>query len=416
MPGLGLVAIAIALMVVLNILMVVATVGVKALRTYERRRVQNLRERLEPALYDYLVAGEVSPVLRQTKGRDQTVLTNMIIELLMVLRGSEARRMMDLAGELGLVERDLARLSSRGRWRRAKAAENLGYYGGPEAVKSVSGLLQEEDETVRAVAARALSRVGTPEAAGALAGYLNSNSELTSLRMAENLERIGPLAVDPLVKLVESEDEEERRAQVLAARILGNLRVAEARSALCRAIQRRWNTDLRAQAMLALGKIGNPDDVPAIVEAAGDNSWPVRVQAANALSMIGEVSTVPTLEELATDEEWWVRLNASRALMNLGPEGEKALIRILESPDRFARDRAAATLQEKGIVRLLAGELAEGDGQAEYARRVIQALVRSGATRHLDQLSRTLPKQEERQALREVLNELDEARVEANDV
>ncbi len=412
MQGPGLVILAIFLMLVLNVFMVVATVGVKMLRTFERRRVWRLRERLEPALYEYLATGEISPVLRQTKGRDRRVLSDMIIELLIVLRGSEGRKMVELAGELGLVDMDLERLNSRGRWRRAKAAENLGYYGGPESAKAVSGLLREGDETVRAVAARALSRIGTRESAEILTGYLSSESELTSLRMAENLERIGPLAVDALVELIESEEESERRAQVLAARILGNLRVAEARPALCQAISRHWNTDLRAQATLALGKIGNPDDVPALIEAAGDNSWPVRAQAANALGMIGEVSTVPTLERLATDEEWWVRLNASRALIKIGPEGERALVRILDNPDRFARDRAAATLESQGIIRRLARELTEEDGRAAYAERVIRSLVRAGATRHLDRLSRSLPKREERQALGEVLAE---ARMEPND-
>ncbi len=405
MQGPGLVTIAILLMVVLNILMVFATIAVKTLRTIERRRIQELRDRVEPALYDYLVTGEISPVLRRTKTRDQTVLSSMIIELLVVLRGAENQRMIELAGELGLTERDFARLNSRGRWRRAKAAENLGFYGGPEATGPVSGLLREQDETIRAVASRALSRIGTKEAAETLSGYLNSKSELTSLRMAENLERMGPLAVAPLVELVESDNEEERRAQVLAARMLGNLRVQEGRPALCQAIDRHWNTDLRAQATLALGKIGNPDDVPAIVKAAGDDSWPVRVQAANALGMIGEVSTIATLEDLSTDQEWWVRLNASRALVNMGAEGEKALVRTLENPDRFARDQAVATLQEKGIIRKMAGELADDNEEGKYANQVIRSLVRAGATRHLERLSRTLPKKKERQALGEVLAE-----------
>lgn len=143
--------------------------------------------------------------------------------------------------------------------------------------------------------------------------------------------------------------------------------------------------------------------MPTIVEATGDNSWPVRAQAANALGMIGDVSTVSALENLATDQEWWVRLNACRALINIGPEGEKALVRTLENPDRFARDRAAATLEEQGIIRRLAGELAENNGRSEHAEKVIRSLVRAGTTRHLNRLSRSLPKQEERRALRGLL-------------
>ena len=417
MQGSTLVAIAIFLMVLLNILMVVATIGVKTLRTYERRRVQRLREDLEPALYDYLATGGIPPrILRKVRGRDRTVLSDMIIELLNVLRGSESQRMISLAEDLGLVQRDLDRLYARGRWRRAKAAENLGYYGGSEAASLVSRLLREGDETVKAVAARALSRIGTKSAAESLTGYLGSGSELTRLRMAENLERIGPLAVSQLLELVESEEEDDRQAQILAARILGNLRVAEAGPVLGLAIRRHWNTDLRAQATQALGKIGNPDDIPVILEAAGDGSWPVRAQAANALGMIGDVSTVPTLEDLATDQEWWVRLNASRALAKVGPEGERALVRLLENPDRYARDRAASTLEFQGIVRRLAQDLAEGNGRSEYAARVIKALVRAGATRHLDRLSKSLPDASERRELGKTLSETKaEMKTEAND-
>lgn len=390
-------------MIVLNLLMVIATILVKAIRAVQRRRRKRLRESLEPALYDYLATGDISQDLRVKRRRAQTVLSDIIVELLNVLQGSQSQSVVDLAGELGLVERDLKQLDSPGLWSRAKAVENLGYYGGPESVGPMSELLSESDETIKAVAARALSRIGTREAAESLTRFLNSDSELTSLRMAENLERIGPLAVDPLIELIESEDEDGRRAQVLAAQILGNLRVAKARTALQQAIKRHWNTDIRAQSALALGKIGNPDDLPALLEAAEDNSWPVRVQAANALGMIGETETVPTLEKLVADEEWWVRLNASRALVNIGPEGERALVRTLDNPDRYARDRAAATLEEQGVVRRMAGELVGGNGRSEHARSAIRALVRVGATRYLEQLSLSLPQREERQALSQVL-------------
>lgn len=412
MQGLSLVIIAILLMVMLNVLTVVATVAVKALRSYEKRRVQKLRDRLEPALYEHLVTGEVAPILQQQNGRDQETLKSMIVELLTALRGTEYRRIVEFAEKLGLVEEDFARLRSRRRWCRARAAENLGYYGGPGATNHIGALLDEEDETVRAVAARALSRIGSQEAADFLSDRLISSSELTRLRMAENLERIGSLAVEPLLELIESEEDEKRRAQVLAARVIGNIRVYEARPTLGRAIRRRWNTDLRAQATLALGQIGDPDDVPVILEAAGDDFWPVRVQAANALGMIGETSAIPTLEKLAVDQEWWVRLNASRSLVNMGSAGEQALARILEGPDRFARDRVAAVLQERGIVRRLVEELAEGNGRSEDARNVIQALVRNGATRYLNHLARTLPEKSERQTLRKVMAE---AEAEPND-
>ena len=94
---------------------------------------------------------------------------------------------------------------------------------------------------------------------------------------------------------------------MLAARILGYLRASEGRAALKAAMLGGGLTYLRAQ-------------------------------AANALEMIGDVSTIPSLRKLTVDREWWVRLNASRALANMGPEGERALARVLEGADRYARE------------------------------------------------------------------------------
>jgi HEAT repeat protein len=393
---------AVLLMAVLNVSMILATVGAKTLRAFNERRLDDRKKRLEPPLYDFLAAGEIPRVLLQAKGEDREVLSALIVELLASLRGTARKRIAGLAGELGLVKRDLNRLRSRRRWRKARAAENLGFFGGPDATPQLAALLSDEDETVRAVAARALSRIGTPDAAQALARILSDPSELTSLRAAENLERIGSLAVEPLVALLGTD---ERRAQVFAARILGDLRVAEARPALCEAIRRHWNTDLRAQATLALGKIGNPEDVSTILEASEDRSWPVRAQAANALEIIGDTSTIPTLERLSVDGEWWVRLNASRALVNMGPEGERTLARILEGPDRFARDRAAATLEERGVIRRVVGELADPGERGEAARAMIRAMVRAGATRYLRRLAETSPDEGEREALRALMAE-----------
>ena len=395
--------IALLSIVALNVLTIVATLATKALRSRKNIQEKQVRNQIEPALYEYLVLGEISQVLRQASTKNPNILSAMIVGLMAALKGAEYEKMVSLAGDLGLVKRDFQRLRSRRRWQRAQAAENLGYYGGDQRAASLSGLLDDEDETIRAVAARALSRVGTREAAGALADRLTSPSELTSLRMAENLERIGPLAVEPLLDLVGRKEEEVRRAQALAARILGNLRVHEARPVLGEAIMQRWNTDLRAQAVLSLGKIGDPEDVPTLLEAAQDDSWPVRSQAANALEMIGETSAIPTLEGLVEDQEWWVRINASRALVNMGTEGEKALARVLEGPDRYARDRAAAAMENRGITRRMVTEMAGSGERATSARRVIRMLIRNGTTKHLGYLARTLPEGDERRTLRELL-------------
>ena len=388
-------------MAVLNLLMVALTIGTKALRGVRGRRTKASTDKLESALDNSLITGETHPDLLHLNDREKDLLAILMVEYLTVLSGTEKDRLVRLADESGLVRSYFARLNSRHRWRKARAAENLGYFGGPEAIPHLTPLLGHPDETVRAVAARALARIGTGEAAESLAETLNDPSELTRLRMAENLERIGPLAVGPLIETLRGEA--AGQARVLAARILGYLRAAEARPALKNAMLDGQLTDLRAQATLALGKIGNPEDVPALQEAAGDGEWPVRAQAANALEMIGDVSTIPALQELTLDREWWVRLNASRALANIGPEGERALARVLEGADRYARDRAVATLEERGVTRRVVGELAQPGERGEGAKAMIGAMIRAGATKYLTRLAHTMPEGPERRMLSEML-------------
>jgi HEAT repeat protein len=406
MQSLSLTLWAVVVMVVLNVVLIALTIGVKVLRSVRKRSTKSRVSRLESALDDSLATGELDPGLRHLGDRDMDVLALLMVDYLSVLRGAQREHLIALAQEAGLVKKYFLRLRARNRWRKARAAENLGYFGGPEAVGPLTELLSHPDETVRAVAGRALARIGTPDAAEALARTLNDPSELTRLRMAENLERIGPLATGPLVEALESGD---TGARVLAARILGNLRAAEAAPSLCRAMLGGALTDVRAQAALALGRIGNPEDVPAFQEAAGDEDWPVRAQVANALGMIGDLSTVPTLQKLFVDREWWVRLNASRALANIGPAGERALAEVLEGDDHFARDRAAATLEERGIVRRAVEELEAPGERGAGAQAMISAMVKAGAVRYLERLARTLPDEDVRAALTRTMEEARDA-------
>ncbi len=389
-------------MIVLNVLLVALTLGTKVLRSFRKRKIETRTRRLESLLDDSMATMEVHPDLRRLGGRDLDLLANLMIEYLYVLSGAQRAWLVQLAEEAGLARRYSGRLRSRNWWRKARAAQNLGHLGGPETVAPLAELLTHPQETLRAVVARALARLGTPEATKALAITLNDPSELTRLRMAENLERIGTLAVEPLVEILKSGNPQ---AKVLAARVLGNLRAAEAGPVLCEAMLEGSLPDLRAQAALALGKIGNPEDVPVLLKASEDEAWPVRAQVANALKMIGDVSTIPTLQTLTVDREWWVRLNANRALANMGPVGERALMQLLEGEDRYARDRAAATLEERGIIRRVVGELSAPGEKGESARAMIRAMVRAGAVRYLDRLARTLPDESARGVLRQVMVE-----------
>lgn len=401
------------LMVLLILALIVATVSVKSVRAARERRHKARRGRVEPLLERFLTyeEDEESTALSKTSPRDKDrYLAPLMVERMEVLRGADRERISALACELGLVDRYVSDLDSRSRWRRARAAEFLGYFGDSKETPSISALLGDEDETVRAVAARALARIGSPEAVEALTRTLGTPSELTRLRVAENLDRVGQAAVPPLVALLEEasgpEQQEQPHGPIFASQVLGGLRAREARPALRLAVAEGKSPDVRAQSARALGRIGDLEDLPLLVEAAGDEAWPVRVQAASALGMIGEPSTIPVLEGLVSDREWWVRYASAGALANMGRSGEDALILLLGSPDPYARDRAAATLERRGLTRRFVRQLPLDNARGERARGAISALIRAGIVRHLSYLLSELPEGEERSALEEMLGKL----------
>jgi HEAT repeat protein len=387
-------------------LMLVVTIGVKAFHAMRRAWYASNYRSIEPELEKYVSTGEPQPALERLRPwQRERFLSHLMIERIALLKGAEKERMLQLAADMGLVERYLGYLTLRRRWHRAKAAENLGYFGGPRVASAVSALLSDGDETVRAVAARALARIGTDEAVRALARTLDAPSELTRLRVAENLERIGIPSIGPLVEALDaaSRTTTDPYGAIMAARVLGHLRAAQARDALLRTLAAHENDELRAEAAQALGLIGVPDDVPDLLNASFDRAWIVRAQVASALGMIGEISVIQRLKELASDEAWWVRRNACSALANMGPKGEETLVELLKDGDRNAHDQVAATLETRGFIRRAVRNLTKPGKRGERARGTVAALVEAGTTKYLEGLAASLPEGEERSLLNSLL-------------
>ena len=123
--------------------------------------------------------------------------------------------------------------------------------------------------------------------------------------------------------------------------------------------------------------------------------------------MIGEVSAVARLKEMGSDDAWWVRRNACFALANMGPDGETALLELLHSDDRYARDRAAATMEARGFTRRAIRNLSKPGKHGARARDTVSTLLKIGAVRYLKDLAGTLPDGDNRNILREILQEHD---------
>jgi HEAT repeat protein len=106
---------------------------------------------------------------------------------------------------------------------------------------------------------------------------------------------------------------------------------------------------VRQAAARALGEIGDPQAVPALMEALKDRDGDVCRAAAGALGSIGDPQILPALLNALKDEKWWVRRAAAKALGKIGdPQAVPALIQALKDKDRKVRWAAAKALGEIG--------------------------------------------------------------------
>jgi cyclophilin family peptidyl-prolyl cis-trans isomerase/HEAT repeat protein len=82
----------------------------------------------------------------------------------------------------------------------------------------------------------------------------------------------------------------------------------------------------RRRAALALGRVGDPEAIPALQQALGDAEFEVRQMAAFALGLIGDASARPALINALKDTEPIVQGRAAEALGTIGDRSDAAAI------------------------------------------------------------------------------------------
>jgi HEAT repeat protein len=266
------------------------------------------------------------------------------------------------------VERLVAALRDD-RWRvRESAARALGLIGDKRAVDGLIAALRDRDGTVRTVAAEALGRLGDPKAIKGLMALFKDTSKLVRVSATIALTQIGHATVEPLIESLKDENFQVRLHSVQA---LGGITsdYPTGRSWLqdsrpvpgLIALLKDKDRAVREDAAIALGMIGDPSAVPALIEALQDGQ--VKVRAIMALGMIGDTRAVEPLIRILegigihqkgtpmpgciVSEEWFIREEAAKTLGHINDlRSVPALLQSLK--DTRLREKASGALVELG--------------------------------------------------------------------
>ena len=308
---------------------------------------------------------------------------------------------------------------------RKAAAQTLGVFGSPLAVKPLMEMLNDEVIEVRAAALEALAGPGGRDAPPFLQEVLPYLVEGLSdphpeIRQAavNGLVKLGQWSLQAIAKVQEEGPEIARKEAEKAfreicegfrkdlrensdrlirrdmARYIGELRYAKATPDLIDKLQKDADPEVRSACAYALGNIGAKFAVGPLQEVMENEKeeMPVRLAAAVALGQMGNEQGIKFLIDQLKSSDEKVRAAAVEALRTIGKPATRLLIEAAQSKDSLQRWGAVAALGETGdpkAVPILLKALRDEDenvravaaaslGKLRYARaarQLVQALA-----------------------------------------
>lgn len=304
------------------VLAMTVLIAVRLIRTGRAASRQVLKTALT---HELLIAAEGNAtafVGRTLSRREQAILVDAGLELLDLVQGETAVRIVRLLARKGVV--DVLR-----RWivgpdprRRAVAAEAMVYFADNKNLAALEYALRDRDQDVRLAAALSLVKLRAAPALPVLVrmlGQIGQRSErirqILDAMLAENGDDVLQFVRDTgLSGFVRA-----KAIETIAGS--GDLNLLPVLMELAT----DTNGDVRTAAIRGLGRLGHRAAADAIAHAFQDKDWYVRVAAVEAAGRIGLYELAPALTVLAEDSVWWVRFRAGEALAALDASGRDAL-------------------------------------------------------------------------------------------
>ncbi|MDQ6726673.1 MAG: HEAT repeat domain-containing protein [Actinomycetota bacterium] len=302
-----------------------AATGVVGRNRLRRSGAARAEVKVRPILFAAIDAGAFDPKVTDTLTRtEDRALQAQARSLLPKLRGADRDTLGRLLERWGAV--DAARRQGGSRWAatRARAGEFLGDSGSPAAVRDLVDLLHDPDPRVRWSAARGLGRLGHPSALSPLLGCLEGARAMPVDVVADAVFQIRDCPTAVLRQGLRSSAVPTR---AIAVELLGRFQALALTSIdeVIDRLQHDPSVEVRARAARALGRMGSPRAVDALMDSVNDGPVAMRVQAVWALGEIGAPRSVATLEALLLGPARQMAEIAAAALTAMGPVGATAL-------------------------------------------------------------------------------------------
>ena len=257
-----------------------------------------------------------------------------------------------IARESGFADHLRRRAVSGCRWKRALAIRCLAYLKDNDNVDVFRRVL-EKDRFQYSVysASLGLAACGDVSSLAKILKALYIDKPSNRDMILAVVSWFDSVAVDPLTKMLESEDIPSLLQSTLAD-FLGTLKYAPAGGVIARLLNDSTDTEAKIHFVEALEKIGSRENCALIESCLSDADFRLRLKAINALERIGGVEFLAKAEEVMGDENHWVRRNAAEAMSRMGERGIARLKEMALSQDAARRRSSKMVLADLEFKRM----------------------------------------------------------------
>lgn len=315
-----------------------------------------LEKKYEEQILNYISNHDKSIIIIPRTKLEIRVFRSLLLNYSSLLTGETKELLNDFAAKDSLIADIRKKLLSNNPWKKRIGAYQAGEFGFDEFSEILLKQLKTSDKELFYITSRALIKLG---------GKLYIKQVLYQAVKEAKMEKNNILTLVELVEedindiLDEAMTEDNAFLNAIALEIYGQRQYMEAVFWIDKMISSPYKEVRIAslKAAEALGDIGDNEYINKILSLEFDQEWEVRAFLAKFLKKVKTDNSVEGLKRLMKDMNWFVRYNAANSLAEQGEKGIKALIDLLNSEDKFARDKAKEMIQKEILFHKLFNDL-----------------------------------------------------------
>jgi HEAT repeat protein len=310
------------------------------------KRKNKIRLVYEREVLNYIATGELGMLSEKLYFLKKRVLKEILTDYIGLLKNDKKKDLIELLDREKTIADIRKKLKSKNRWARRIGAYEAGEFNISEVARELIDLIDGDDRQQTYIASSALLKVGGHSY---ICRVLNRCLYEEMIEKSSMMYLIGTIEEDIEGILLNLMDKDSLYLKSIALEACGKRHYSGAIPWIAESLGEP-DKELRISALkgaLYFKDFPYGDYLEEFFRLKDDAEWEVRLFLAKNLKHIDGMKSIEVLKKLMGDKDWSVRSGSGQSLLQKGEKGIAALVDMLDSKDRFAREKAREIIQRE---------------------------------------------------------------------